>query len=209
MTDHVDDLFAELAFDVDAQMFPLDSLPRQHLAICDRCAHEVAALTDTLAALSLPDTTATALPARAHRAGLLAATDETVPHGPYLSRLARLFDLDFDPITKVVTDLADPARWEPTLLSTVRLFHFDGGPLYAKQDNGFVVFGAGTVFPRHRHVGEETTLVLSGHLVLDDGQILGPGERMILGHGHEHAFRIPDDEDCLCAVRLEGHIEPV
>lgn len=209
MTDHVDDLFAELALDADAIAFPPDSAARLHLAGCARCAAEVDALTETLAALSLSDAEGAHRPPSAHRAGLLAATDPTVPHGPFLSRLARLFDLDFDQITRVVADLDLPARWEPTLLPTVRLFHFEGGPLYAKADNGFVVFGAGTVFPRHRHVGEEITLILSGHILLDDGQLLGPGDRMILPDGAEHAFRIPDDEDCLCAVRLQGHIEPV
>lgn len=209
MTDHLDDLFAELALDADGRSFPLDGPVRQHLAACARCAREVAELTDTLAALSLPDTTTTSLPARAHRAGLLAATDPSVPHGPFLSRLARLFDLDHDQITRVVGDLADPARWEPTLLSAVKLFHFDGGPQYAKADNGFVVFGAGMVFPRHRHVGEETTLVLAGRIVVDDGAVLGPGDRMVMPDGAIHGFHIPDDDDCLCAVRLLGHIEPV
>ena len=86
-------------------------------------------LSDVLAALSSSDRPTQLVPLRTHRAALLAATDETMPHGPYLSRLARLFDLDFDQIVRVVIDLADPARWKPTPLPTVRRFRFEGGPL--------------------------------------------------------------------------------
>lgn len=209
MNTHVDDLVAELALDADQQMFPADTAPRAHLASCPRCASLVAELADTLATLALAAAPIASPPPRTLRDSLLAATDPTVPHGPYLSRLARLFDLDFDKMTKVVGDLVDPARWEPTLLPTVQLFHFDGGPRYAKADNGFVRFAAGSFFPPHKHVGEETTLVLSGRLLLDDGDVILPGERMIKADGSNHSFRIPDDEDCLAAVRLLGHIEAI
>lgn len=209
MSDHVDDLFAELALDLDAHSFAPSSVPRAHLDGCERCAREVSALTEVLTTLSLADAATTGLPAHTHRACVLAATGDGVPHGACLSRLARLFDLDFHQISRVVHGLARRDLWEPTPLPTVRTLHFQGGPRVAHADNGFVWFGAGTLFPRHRHVGEEITIVVTGRLILEDGEVLGPGERLVLPNGSEHTFRIPDDEDCVCAVRLEGSVESV
>jgi hypothetical protein len=209
---HIDELALELALDDTHALFPDDDSeagnPRAHLAICQACAALVASFEDTLAQASLA-AAPVLTPRPALRDSLLAATDPATPLGPYLSRLSRLFDLSFEGISKVVKELEDAARWEPTLLPTVRLFHFDGGPAYAKADNGFVRWAAGSFFPKHKHIGEETTLVVSGRLLLDDGTEVLPGELLVQADGSEHAFRIPEDEDCVGAVRMFGHIEPV
>lgn len=209
---HVDDLALELALDDTHTVFPDDGseagAPRAHLAICPACAALVASFEDTLAQASLADAAPIA-PRPDLRKSLLAATDPSTKLGPFLSRLSRLFDLSFEGITKVVNDLDDTSRWEPTLLPWVTLFHFDGGPACAKADNGFVRWAAGSQFPRHKHVGREITLIVSGRVELDDGTLVVPGDLLILEDGSEHAFRVTDDEDCVGAVQIFGHIEPV
>jgi hypothetical protein len=209
---HIEELALELALDEAHTLFPDDDSeagrPRAHLAACPACAALVASFEETLAQASLA-TAPVITPRPDLRKSLLAATDPNTKLGPYLSRLSRLFDLSFEGMSKVVADLDDATRWEPTLLPWVQLFHFDGGPASAKADNGFVRWAAGSFFPRHKHVGEETTLVVSGRLLLDDGTEVLPGELLIQNDGTEHAFRIPEDEDCVGAVRIFGHIEPV
>lgn len=202
-----EDLIAELGLDVGSGRATHDEgAAHPHLAGCEACRRRLLEATETFAALELTSA-APAPTSPTLRQSLLAASDPATPHGRHLSRLARLFDLDFARLSAVVETLKDPSRWESTLLPTVALFHFEGGAAYATADTGFVRFSAGSAFPGHRHVGEETTLVLSGRLILEDGHIVLPGEHLVMPDGTAHSFRVGDDEDCLCALRLLGHIE--
>lgn len=69
--------------------------------------------------------------------------------------------------------------------------------LTAAEDRGYAVSAflrveAGTVFPRHEHLGEELTYVLQGAFVDDaTGRRFGPGEPARMDAGTQHAFTVP------------------
>jgi anti-sigma factor ChrR (cupin superfamily) len=54
--------------------------------------------------------------------------------------------------------------------------HLTAGPR-SPADAGFVRVAAGTVFPLHRHVGDETVLVLQGSYSDSDGAVVRAGEQ--------------------------------
>jgi anti-sigma factor ChrR (cupin superfamily) len=64
----------------------------------------------------------------------------------------------------------------------------------------------GASYPRHRHLGDEEILVLSGHL-RDDRGVYGPGEICRSVVGSIHSERVEGDEDCICYVVYRGEHE--
>jgi putative transcriptional regulator len=63
-----------------------------------------------------------------------------------------------------------------------------------------------TQIARHRHVGREVVLVLSGAF-WDDGVRYGPGDVAVSEDGSIHAPTIDEGDDCLCLAVTEAPVE--
>lgn len=61
----------------------------------------------------------------------------------------------------------------------------------------------GARYPRHRHLGDEEILVLSGRL-RDDRGTYGPGEICRSVTGSEHSEQVDGTDDCICYVVYHG-----
>ena len=64
----------------------------------------------------------------------------------------------------------------------------------------------GARYPRHRHLGDEEILVLSGRL-RDERGSYGPGEICRSVTGSDHSEAVEGSEDCICYVVYRGEHE--
>jgi putative transcriptional regulator len=77
----------------------------------------------------------------------------------------------------------------------------------ARGLSAYLVWGrAGARHPRHRHLGEEVILVLSGR-IRDERGSYGPGEVCRSEAGFVHTEQAEPGEDCLCYVLYYGPLE--
>lgn len=138
----------------------------------------------------------------------VSSDDPRVSLAGFSGRLQRLYDLGPQAVDDVLAAITRPDRWE-RYVDGVTLFHFEPGPrerdAAPRVDAGLVRFAAGVEYPRHRHVGDETMLVLRGGLVDDaSGRRLVAGDVLHQGPGTAHGLRALPDEDCVAAVLLRG-----
>lgn len=206
-----DDELAELA---------LGTLPAAHRAALSRdlgpatlaSAEAEAAEALTSLAVALPPAT----PSPGLRDRLLASARGPARFAPFIDRLARMVDLAGERVQALLAsltprpsgpDLADRGTWQPSPAPHIHLVHFDGGPACAGADVGFVRVDAGTTFPDHRHVGEETVLVLQGSYRDSDGTLVRAGDIVKKSADSHHHFTAGPDEPLIYAVVVFGGIE--
>lgn len=172
-----------------------------HLSGCSRCRDRLTALHESLAEVSLAQPKAA--PPRSLRDSVLSAIDRAaaVPYSGFARRLGRMFQLDEQQTLELLRMSADPKRWEDQGL--ISLLHFSAGPSLTGTHAGFMRLSPGVRFPRHRHVGQELMLMLSGTLQEEDsGVIYHPGDALRSEAGSEHAFSILPPHDGVFAVLL-------
>lgn len=129
------------------------------------------------------------------------------PFERFAARMATLFDVTVDRARELLGLIERPASWTPELPG-VALVHFSGGPAYAAADCGFIRLAPGAVFPAHRHLGEEASLVLQGSLRDGaTGRILGVGDELVQATGSTHELRCEGSADCIFAARAIHGIE--
>lgn len=197
-----DDELAELA---------LGTLPAAHRAALardlgpDRLAAAEADAAETLASLAVALPPAPLPPGLRDR--LLASARGPARFAPFIDRLARMVNLAGERVQALLASLAEPATWKPTPGPNIHLVHFDGGPACAAADAGFVRVAAGTMFPPHRHLGEETVLVLQGSYRDSGGAVVCAGDITKMPQDSHHHFTAGPDEDLVYAVVVFGGIE--
>ena len=125
----------------------------------------------------------------------------------FAARMAQLYDVTVDKARELLGLVERPASWEQEP-GGISLVHFSGGPAYAAADCGFVRLEPGAVFPPHKHLGEEASVVLQGH-VRDaaSGRLLGPGDELVQAEGSEHHLICEGNEPCIFAARAMNGIE--
>ena len=74
------------------------------------------------------------------------------------------------------------------------------GPSLAEGSAAIGRLAPGARFPHHRHLGEETTLVLEGGLRDEDGREVWRGEELFKAAGTSHDFVVVGHEVCVAAV---------
>jgi quercetin dioxygenase-like cupin family protein len=121
------------------------------------------------------------------RARLLDAVAGIGRFAPHLDAIARLAYLAGEALFALLRRIDEPDGWIDGPPG-IRYFHFSPGPAGATPEAGIVRLRPGAVFPRHRHLGDEVSLVLEGSLVDDDGQRHGPGAVLPSAAGSEHAY---------------------
>ena len=183
--------------------------PAERTAI-DRARRESPALRTQLRALENEfSDLALALPAAAPppalRDRLLATVAETNRFERFQHQIAKCIDVSVAEASRLLAGIDRPESWVPGLIDGMELYHLEGGPQVAGAISGFIRLAAGTRFPQHRHLGEETIVVVQGQLREDDGQLFSPGEVATMSAGSEHAFSVPDGPDLIyLLVVFEG-----
>jgi quercetin dioxygenase-like cupin family protein len=175
-------------------------------AMPDASESDVVSATEGVVSLS------TALPAAtgslaAGRARLLTALVEPAErYAPLYRKLVELFDLPVAELRRIFERAVAPAEWQPGPLPWVSLLHFAGGPRVATADTGLVRLKAGSVFPRHRHQGTESVLVVDGCYEDETGRVYRAGDLHPMEPGSEHRLHVSKDGDVLLAVVLHADI---
>jgi putative transcriptional regulator len=200
MSAHVDDQLTELVLGTLGGAARADA--ERHLAACPRCAAELRAVTEALAAVGWAQQSIAPSPSLRER--LLAGTQGRFD--AFVDRLVQLCDLTREGARAVLDAVGDAQAWMPGPLPGVELMHFEAGPRLAGADTGLVRFAPHTKFPRHTHIGNEVTLVLDGGLALDDGFDLVVGDVLtkLPGTWHAHTAHAGG---CLVLTILYGGIQ--
>jgi hypothetical protein len=162
----------------------------------DTLADEVAALSELLPLA--PET-----PSPALRARLLETLRGPDRFRPFLAELARRFDLTVETVRGLLAKIDDPAAWETTPMSWIKLIHFPGGPALAEADAGFVRVSAGTTFPRHSHQGPEMAFVLEGRMI-KNGRSYLPGDIDEVPTDEVHEYQVGPESDLVVMVWHNG-----
>ena len=142
-------------------------------------------------------------PTRA-RARLLDAVDSSGRFALMLEAIHRLTDLAGDALAALLRRLDEPGGWIEGAPG-VHYFHFSPGPAAAAPEAGIVRLRPGATFPRHRHIGDEVSLILDGVLIDDAGRRHGPGSVIPSAAGSEHAYTAGTGRD-LVIVSMHGGI---
>ncbi len=138
------------------------------------------------------------------RARLLRTLESVDRFAPFFARAAALLDLPLEAVRPILARIDDPTAWERGLPG-MHLIHFQAGPRLASADAGFVRLQPGMAFPRHRHLGDEVTLVLEGGMFAD-GRTYGPGEQIEMATGTVHEYRASPERDLLILTVHTGII---
>lgn len=122
------------------------------------------------------------------------------PFPGFTRRFARLFQMTEAAADELLAGLKDPSVWFDT--DNVSWFHFEPG--VPGGHAGVIRSAAGMPFPRHRHVGEEHSLILRG-AVRDDvtGERYLPGDLLVMPPGSPHAFSIEPADPAPGEARAE------
>jgi putative transcriptional regulator len=150
-------------------------------------------------------------PSPALRERVLASVNPESRFEGFVERVARLFDLPearAREILRTADQIASPT-WVGIPIPGVQLMHLEGGPQRVGHDCGLVHVAAGASFPKHRHLGLEWNLVLSGAAEEDSGCLWLPGDLLLRGPETCHGYRVLPDQPVLFAVVLEARIEVV
>lgn len=103
----------------------------------------------------------------------------------------------------VLTALPDPAGWRRSTAWPARVKY---ALLARDPDTGSALYlsyyGLRSTFPRHRHLGLEENVILSGGYQNGDVHVEA-GDWVIGAPGTEHAPMTGPDEDCSCLSRIE------
>lgn len=176
----------------------VDGVVEQHLLDCLRCR---ALLEDTLATLALlSSTSARSSGARQrleHSVGRLERFSQFVP------AVGRVLDVDGATARRALHEFYDGQFAFP--LPGVA---FRKAPVGASKAGAFAVLARlepGVSLPRHRHLGEETTIVLAGGLI-EGAASYGPGELLRADEGTSHEVTAAAGEECCCVVVVQGGV---
>jgi quercetin dioxygenase-like cupin family protein len=141
-------------------------------------------------------------PAAETRSRLMNGLDGPERFAPFFAQLSRLFDLPVLIIVGLLARIDDPRAWEDGVPG-VKLIHFAAGPRRAAAEAGLVRLAPGACFPRHRHLGRETTIVLEGTL-LDSRRDYGPGASVEHATDSVHRYAAAAARDLVIAVLHHG-----
>ncbi len=119
---------------------------------------------------------------------------------PFLDRLMQLFDLEESATRIQLEAIVDPqAEWDE-MGNGCSFRDFDGGPAIGEAHGGLVRVAPGSVFPQHRHVGEERMLILQGQVADEHGGHFRAGDEIVMGDGTTHELRVIGDQELIYAA---------
>ena len=124
-------------------------------------------------------------------------------------RLGQMFDLPARAVQALLDKVDDDSAWISGFAPGLRFFNFSPGPRHAAAgaEAGFVRLAVGATFPRHRHVGHETTMVIEGQM-RDGDKVFGPGSVIEHDKDTEHGW-VTDGPTELLVVSVHHGLQPV
>lgn len=174
-----------------------------HVAKCEACAQQTVGARELVESIGLHPRSMK--PGPHLRARLLASIRGEGRLARWTEALSRFLDVTLEKSRALLEAIDAPDAWEPGPLRGVGLIHFMGGPRVAAADCGLVRLPAGMEWPLHRHVGDESMLILEGGIVESGGTTYAAGSILERPAGSEHAFRVLAEHDCVwAAVLFEG-----
>ncbi len=141
------------------------------------------------------------------RARILEATRTESRFASFTAQVAKLVDVTVDTAKELLLGIDREESWGPAAVPAMLLYNFDGGPAVANAIAGFVRMPAGSSFPLHSHLGEETVLVLQGRYRENDGRIVGPGETRVSTTETHHSFEVLEGAELIYLVVAQNGIE--
>ena len=122
----------------------------------------------------------------------------------FAPQIAKLFQVTEERAQIFLDLLGEPAAW--LYQQGIGLMHVPAGPALAQADVGFISLKPKQTFPRHRHRGEEMSLVIQGSYQ-DGDLVVCAGESQILAAGSTHHFTALPGPDCIFAAVVMIGIE--
>jgi len=110
-------------------------------------------------------------------------------HSRFAAQVAHLLDVHEDAAQEMLHALDATSSWQAGFLPGMELFHVEGGASVADAITGFVRLPAGAHFPDHRHLGDESVLILQGYCCEAD-ETVGPGALLERPAGSAHSFDV-------------------
>jgi putative transcriptional regulator len=133
-----------------------------------------------------------------------AVTDLPLRYAPFFARLAQLWEAPQEQVVSELTRAKDPQSWQRSLLPGLKTFDLRLGPGGVRGRARLLRFAPGARFPKHRHHGGESVLVLEGSYADGDGREVGPGQLQTMPEGSEHELVILGRSPCIAAVSERG-----
>jgi putative transcriptional regulator len=139
------------------------------------------------------------------RARLLGAVESVFRYAPFYARLAMFWDLPERSVEELC-GRANGGAFRKSRLPGLSLIDVEAGPKLAGASARLLRFDPGARFPAHRHLGDESVLVLEGSYRDGSGKVFRAGDLQTMTAGSEHALEIAPAEPCVAAV-VESGIE--
>jgi len=127
--------------------------------------------------------------------------------GIFADRIARLFDVPLESALELLAKVESGTAWKAGIAEGIEMFSVRTGPKYPGAMAGFGRLRPGARFPKHGHLGDETTLVMAGGFRDSSGIEVERGDELYEAPGSEHDFVVLDGEDCIAAVIALNGIE--
>jgi len=159
------------------------------------------------AAVALAAAAAAEAPSGGLRARLVGSVSRGGKFGIFADRLARLFDISIEAAEALVAKIEAGQSWKQGPAPGVEWLGVKAGPRLAGAVAAIGRLQPGARFPKHGHVGDETTLVMQGGFRDSSGIEVERGEELYEAPGTEHDFVILDGEECIAAVIAVGGVE--
>jgi putative transcriptional regulator len=131
-------------------------------------------------------------------------TDLPLRYAPFFARLAQLWEARQEQVVSELARAKNPRSWHRSLLPGLRTFDLRLGPRGDRDRALLLRFAPGARFPKHRHHGGESVLVLEGSYADGDGREVGPGQLQTMPEGSEHELVILGRSPCVAAVSERG-----
>ena len=138
-------------------------------------------------------------PSARARARFMLALAEGQPYAGLLGPLAALADMAQAAMRDLLSSLSDAASWRPGPAPGIDIVHIPAGPRLAGAICGFVRLSAGTTFPAHTHLGEETVIIMQGTMHIGT-ESFSAGAKVVAAEGTRHEVRAGDDEEVIYMV---------
>lgn len=125
-------------------------------------------------------------------------------YAPFFGRLSALWQAPEELVRRELTRAKEPKHWSTTLLPGLKTFdvQLDGRP--EGERARLLHFAPGSRFPKHRHRGHESVLVLEGSYADASGLEVRAGDMQSMPAGSEHELRILGTSPCVAAVSEHG-----
>jgi quercetin dioxygenase-like cupin family protein len=125
-------------------------------------------------------------------------------YAPFFGRLSALWQAPEALVLRELTRAKDPNNWSLSVLRGLKTFDVVLDTAARGAQAHLLHFAPGLHFPKHRHRGPESVLVLEGAYRDHSGLEVHAGETQSMPANSEHELRILGNTPCVAAVLEHG-----